>query len=204
MKIFGLGFHKTGSTTLETALITLGYTAIGKQDHLFAATQNNNWEEVENVISQHDGFRDMPWPLIYKEIDKRYPGSKFILTVRDDDQWLQSCLNHYKDNGHKLFAEIYGEGNHFPAGKEDIWLKRYKDHNNSVREYFKNKPDQFLEVNWEKGDDWKKLCTFLNKPIPNREFPHANKGKYTFFEKLTRRIHYLVDKEGFKKKNRDL
>jgi hypothetical protein len=27
------------------------------------------------------------------------------------------------------------------------------------------------------GDGWEKLCKFLNKPIPDMEFPHENKSK---------------------------
>ncbi len=146
----------------------------------------------------------MPWPMFYEKLDAHYPNSKFILTVRSSEKWLNSCKNHYKDKGTPLFAEIYGQGNHYPLGNEDVWLERYLLHNKSVREYFKSRPNDFLELNWENGDGWEKLCQFLGKPVPNRPFPHANKGKYNLFQKALRRLHYLVDREGFKKKNRDL
>jgi len=204
MKIFGLGFHKTGSTTLETALIELGYDAVGKKDHLFDAISKDDWETIDKEVAKHDAFRDMPWPLFYKELYEKYPNSKFILTVRDSRKWIESCKNHYKEKGEILFENIYGKGNHFPIGNEDKWLQTYLNHNEAIRNFFSDKKGQFLEVNWEKGDDWKKLCSFLDKPIPTRDFPHANKGKYTLLEKMIRRIHYLVDKEGFKRKNRDL
>ena len=204
MKIFGLGFHKTGSTTLETALITLGYDAVGKKDHLFNAIAIKDWKTIDNEVQKHDAFRDMPWPLFYKELEEQYPNSKFILTVRDSKQWIESCKNHYKDIGTDLFSKIYGEGNHFPLGNEDVWIQTYLNHNQSVRNFFKNKPNQFLEVNWENGDGWDELCSFLNKSVPDRDFPHANKGKYSFFEKAARKLHFLIDKKGFKKKNRDL
>lgn len=204
MKIFGLGFHKTGTTTLETALIALGYNAIGKQDHLLQDIKSSNWQPVDEIVMRYDGFRDMPWPLYFEMLDEHYPKSKFILTVRDSVKWLESCKNHYKNKGVPIFSEIYGIDNHFPVGNEDVWLERYLLHNKNVREYFKGRPNDFLEVNWEQGDNWEKLCEFLEVPIPNREFPHANKGKYTLFEKVIRKIHYVVDKEGFQKKNRDL
>ena len=204
MKIFGIGFHKTGSTTLETALITLGYDTVGKKDHLFEDLQNNRWAPVDEVVQQHDAFRDMPWPLFYDKLDDHYPGSKYILTVRDSRQWLASCVNHYKDKGHAEFAHIYGTGNQFPLGNEDVWMERYLSHNRAVREYFRDRPEDFLEVDWEKGSGWNELCTFLDQPRPDRPFPHANQGKYTLWEKMIRRVHYLYDKEGFQKKNRDL
>ncbi len=203
-KIFGLGYHKTGSTTLETALITLGYDCKGKHDHLFEAISNDNWAVVDEAISKHDAFRDMPWPLFYQELDQRYPGSKFILTVRDSEKWIASCGNHYKNIGDPLFARIYGDGFHFPVGNEKRWIHTYEAHNEEVRSNFKKRPEDFLEVNWEAGDGWNKLCQFLDKPVPGRPFPHANKGEYSFVGKVVRKLWWLVDRQGFKKRNRDL
>lgn len=203
-KVFGIGFHKTGSTTLETALIELGFDAVGKRDHLFAAIDNDEWEIIDQEVNSHDAFRDMPWPLFYQALDQRYPDSKFILTVRDSRTWLNSCLNHYKKAGDPVFSNIYGEGNHFPVGNEDVWLEKYILHNKAVRNYFLGRSKDFLEVDWEKGSGWKELCNFLHQPVPNRAFPHANQGKYTILEKVKRRIHYIVDKDGFIQKNRDL
>ena len=36
----------------------------------------------------------------------------------------------------------------------------------------------YLDMNiCDEGDGWEKLCKFLNKPIPDMEFPHENKNK---------------------------
>lgn len=35
--------------------------------------------------------------------------------------------------------------------------------------------DRLLE--WHIEDGWEPLCKFLNKPVPNFEFPHANAAK---------------------------
>jgi len=40
---------------------------------------------------------DNPWPLIYKELDKRIPGCKFILTLRDEESWYSSVKRHIDD-----------------------------------------------------------------------------------------------------------
>jgi hypothetical protein len=124
--------------------------------------------------------------------------------VRNSLNWLNSCKNHYKEKGQPLFQKIYGDGNHYPVGNEDIWLRTYILHTERVKEYFNDRPDDLLIVDWEDGDGWDELCEFLGSEIPDREFPHANKGKYTFLEKAIRKVHYLVDREGFRKKNRDL
>ncbi len=204
VKIFGLGFHKTGSTTLETALITLGYDVVGKYDQLFEPMERDEWEAVDAIVSAHDGFRDMHWPLFYRQLDERYPAGKFILTARNPDRWLASCRNLYKNKNRVLFERIYWKGCGCPVGNEGIWRQRFIDHNAAVTEYFRDRPHDFLQVNWEDGDGWKELCAFLEKPIPARPFPHANKGKYSLWEKAVRRLYYLVAPSEFKRKNRDL
>ena len=203
-KVFGIGFHKSGSTTLESALRILGYSVIGKQDKLFEAFEKNDFQSIDKVVGLYDGFRDMPWPLYYDTLDKKYPGSKFILTHRNCLSWINSCRNHYKSKGHEEFEKIYGVGNQYPVGKEDIWITRYLDHARAVRKYFNNRSSDFIELNWEKGDGWKEICAFLQKDQPVRNFPHANKGKYSNMSKAWRRVQFIVNKKGWKKKNLDI
>ena len=58
------------------------------------------------------------------------------------------------------------------------FIHRYETHNAIVREFFKNK-NNYIELCWENGDDWNKLCKFLNIEIPSLPFPHANRGVYS-------------------------
>ena len=55
-------------------------------------------------------------------------------------------------------------------------IQEYDEHNKQVIAYFKDKPSQLLVMNITEGDGWEKLCKFLNKPIPNKAFPHKNKA----------------------------
>ena len=50
------------------------------------------------AYSKTHAFLNNPWAIIYREIDKRIPGSKLIMTVRDDDAWLASAI--------KLFSGV--------------------------------------------------------------------------------------------------
>ncbi len=172
-KVIGIGFHKTGTSSLEAALSKLGYKVCGAKTYLASSLLDGNMEEVWKITNKYNAFQDNPWAILYKELDERYPGSKFILTYRDDQQWLDSILNHFGGKDTEMRRWIYGVGH--PYGNETTYLKRYQDHNKEVREYFKNRPSDFLEVCWEKGDGWKKLCTFLNCKIPATPFPHKNK-----------------------------
>ena len=65
-----------------------------------------------------------------------------------------------------------------------------------VREYFRNRPDDLLEVCWENNDGWDKLCTFLEVDKPTIAFPHANakpKGPFSpLMKKLNRKKVYVL------------
>ena len=57
---------------------------------------------------------------------------------------------------------------------EEIYLERFRRHEREVREYFADRPDDLLVVDWEQGDGWSELTRFLKKPTPNARFPWAN------------------------------
>lgn len=185
-KLFGVGFHRTGTTTLERALEELGYSVIGMRDPEWIAFEEQDYETIRNAVDRHDGFRDMPWPLIYEWLEQTYPDARFVLTNRSTDSWVRSCRAVYKDRPQRMFRLIYGFDSF--AGNEDRAASVYEDHLTAVRRYFADKPDRFLEVDFTAGDGWEKLCGFLDEPIPDRPFPHANAGAFTLQAKVKRKL----------------
>lgn len=173
-KVFGIGFHKTGTSSLGRALSLLGYKVRGE-----AGISNPNIAlEVEKIAfrlaEKFDAFQDNPWPILYQQLDQKYPNSKFILTIRDTDSWIKSVVKHFGTKDTPMRKWIYGVGH--PQGNEDIYIERYQRHNQEVLEYFKDRPNDLLVINLAEGTEWEKLCSFLNKTIPNVPFPHSNKG----------------------------
>lgn len=171
-KIFGIGFHRTGTTTLARALRILGFTCCGWRPGLLEAIKANNFAPVFQLVDQYDAFRDNPWPIIYKELDQHYPNSKFILTVRDADRWLRSVVRVFGERSTEMRQWIYGQG--CPRGHEDLYIRRYQQHNQEVLAYFQDRPGGLLVVDWEQGDGWAQLCPFLGKAIPDVPFPWLN------------------------------
>lgn len=135
------------------------------------------WEIVEN----YNAFEDNPWPVLFRQLDKKYPDSKFILTIREDEKWLNSVLNHFGGTSTDMRKWIYGVGD--PVGNEKIYLHRYQQHNREVKEFFNTRSDDLLIMNFEEGDGWDKLCAFLNHKKPKAKFPHTHKGAFTRAEK---------------------
>ena len=41
-------------------------------------------------MQEYTAFVDTPVPMLYKELDRKWPDSKFILTLRDKEDWLES------------------------------------------------------------------------------------------------------------------
>ncbi len=184
-KIFCIGFHKTGTTSLEAALTHLGYRVCGPVG-VYDDTVKSRVKDIAYAqIPHYDAFQDNPWPLLYQELDRDFPGSKFILTTRPRKSWIKSVVNHFGGQSTPMREWIYGEGD--PLGHEARYLARYDRHYEEVAAYFQNRPDDLLVLNLLAGDGWQILCPFLSQPLPDQPFPHRNPGAYTFTEK-TRRV----------------
>ncbi len=168
-KVFCIGFHKTATSSLEDALEILGYRVHG---FVSVTSKKEAKSEAKDILEKYDSIRDFPWPLIFKWLDQNYPNSKFILTVRDERDWINSVCKHF-GNGHIDMHEwVYGYGD--PIGNEERYLEVYKRHNKKVLDYFgERRGKDIIVIDITKGDGWKKLCNFLGKKVPIFRFPRT-------------------------------
>jgi len=195
-RVFGIGMHKTATTSLHGAFGILGYdSAHWTTAHWAKAI----WEEVKQkgpfvrldgrspTLEKHYAICDLPIPLLYRELDEIYPGSKFILTIREEKDWLESVRNHWTHNNryrkqwdndpftHKVHRELYGQKWFDP----EVMVNRYRHHNTEVREYFKDRPQDLLVMDMSKETTgWYELCGFLNERIPEAPYPHHFASKF--------------------------
>jgi hypothetical protein len=183
-KVFGIGFHKTGTTSLGVALDALGYQtcdgagalreAIGHLE-MMRLLREQQLEPIMRVAERYDGFTDTPWFMLFRELDRRFPGSKFILTVRDERRWIESAVRYFGRSESDLRTWIYGAGP--PVGNEQCWLERYRGHFDHVKAHFRDRPDDLLVVDWEQGAGWEELGKFLGRPTLSGPFPHITKER---------------------------
>ena len=182
-KVFGIGFQKTGTSSLHRAFEILGYRAqkgifINHPKGVIIPPPLSNEKVFAVALSyarEHDAFSDNPWPLLYRELDAAFPGSKFILTTRDAERWLQSLVRHFGERPSDVSQWIYGVP--FPRGHEARCRDIYLAHNESARAHFAARPDALLEIDLEREPRWERLCAFLNLPIPAQPFPHENRAE---------------------------
>ncbi len=176
-KVFCIGFHKTGTTSLAMALKLLGYRVTGPNGTKDPDIAEKVWSMADSLVQEYDAFQDNPWPVIYKEMDQKYPGSKFIFMTRSSESWINSQVRDFGLRETPMRRWIYGVG--CPQGNEEIFIARFKQHNEEVVEYFADRPDDLLTLDLPQGDGWEKLCTFLGKEAPDAPFPHANKASWS-------------------------
>lgn len=181
-KIFGIGWAKTGTTTLGSCFKILGFDHQSQNLDLVRGIERGNLSEIIALAEQKESFEDWPWIILYVELDKAFPGSRFILTKRNSERWIKSYRNMLASQGkaskrtNEIRQTLYGLP--FPEVLDAQLIERYERHNAEVIQYFLGRPKDLLVVDWEEGDGWKELCDFLGKDIPAKPFPHANKGSY--------------------------
>lgn len=204
-KIFGIGLSKTGTTSLTCALRMLGYRA----KHFPFTTVRYDGAGQRAIcfekIDRYGALTDTPIPAIYKELDERYPGSKFILTVRDMETWLRSCRRHHvwpgrfvsdRAIGHRaqmksilsLHLDLYGA----VWFDEHAFRQAHEQHMMDVRAYFQDRPEDLLIMDFGRGDGWEVLCPFLGRPLPEEPFPKRNVGGRNVLKRVTREIFWKV------------
>jgi hypothetical protein len=123
----------------------------------------------------------------YPHFDELYPGSKFILTIRDKQSWLNSCGKLWGDPGAPLplpdtgsLARCFG---HFIdlivygsfRFNERRWSYVFDRHADSVKSYFRDRPDDLLVIDFTKNEGWEPLCRFLGKEPPDQPFPKGER-----------------------------
>lgn len=190
-KVFGIGFQKTGTTSLGTIFDKLGYDTLSyHQFRHLAGRETLDWSEVEALALElaqgADAAKDTPWPLLYRELDAAFPGSRFIHVTRDTGAWLNSASKDFQSHPNAIHCAIYGSDG--PIGHEDAWVACYERHNAEVAAYFANRPSDYLHIRLEDGVTYEKVCDFLGEPRVGTGAPKANTHMRKRFKTLWWRL----------------
>jgi hypothetical protein len=170
------------------ALTILGYNVTGP-NYVFDRDIASKLDRIVTELShKYDAFQDNPWPLVYKQMDKLHPGSKFILTLRDEDRWFESNQKHFRRKSSPMRELIYGGGAAHPKGNEELYKERLRRHNREVMEYFGGRPDDLLVLDITRSPSWDALCNFLGLPVPATPFPHANQRDHRPLQRARRAL----------------
>ena len=202
-KYFCIGNNKTGTTSIGQAFKDFGYV-VGNQrkaELLMDDYYNDKFETIIDYCKTAEIFQDVPFscPNTYKHMDKAFPNSKFILTVRDNsEQWYNSLTSFHT----KLFGngtlptwevlkkieyvypgwsynnriKLYNLTENDNPYDKSILTTYYNMHNQDVIDYFKDRPNDLLILNVSDKDSYQKLAKFIGVKVDkNAQFPWKNK-----------------------------
>lgn len=197
-KVFVIGFNKTGTTSMAAALHELGYI-VGDQhkaELLFEGVANGRYKKLIEYCRTAEAFQDIPFslPHVYRHLDKAFPGSKFILTIRDSgDVWFNSMVKfhsklfgngkiptaedlknaryRYKGFAYKVQEFLFGE----PFYHHEKYIYVYTKHIEDVKVYFQSRKKDLLVLNVGEPNSYEILCEFLGFTKIKTDFPWENR-----------------------------
>lgn len=229
-KVFCIGLSRTGTSSLSYWLQQHGYQTLHYSKELFANGDQLNAEfahdpmlpmnyfqrrkyanywyalrenDIFSILDRHDAFLDNPIPLFYKELSKYYPDSKFVLTLRNIDDWLESMcwmLTHGSANwgwdlvDYEMLQAIYNTVHYQENKLRDVYINHLED----SKRFFEGQEDRLFMFNLTSNDpNYDSLANFLGiKRKRFLGFPHKNLRNPTSFLKRTR--HHLKLKFGLR------
>jgi len=176
-KIFILGLPRTGTTSICSAMLELGYSVA------HTAYTQTTFEQAK-VIADTPIFND------YQALDKHYPNSQYIYLTRQPEKWLPSIKqllqrmykNVMREDGgfntiiKRCYTETFAPFTLENINSDEFLLACYKKHQAIVSSYFlsKNIPVLFLDIS--ESDSYQQLTDFLKSTHTKGEFPLLNQG----------------------------
>lgn len=154
-KIFCIGLSGTGTRSLHRAMKLLNLSSC-------------HYPQSLDDFEKHQILLDIPVSCRYRELDVMFPGSRFILTTRELESWLNNRSRKPPDaTPPSLWVQenrlrTYG----VPAFDREVYRVRHKQYHDGVFEFFADRPGDLFVMSVCDGEGWEKLCPFLGLPIP--------------------------------------
>jgi hypothetical protein len=193
-KVFGIGLNKTATKSLSAACEQLGLRTL-HDSRLVSRTFMANRERGARLLESlegYDAYFDLgfwtgaiEYPEMLRQLDRGYPGSRFVLHTRSVDSWVGSRREQRsRKNTRSVARRLLKRVRPRPIGPD--WeadaRQRFEECHRVALEYFRDRPQDLLLFDATEGHGWRELCAFLERPIPTDDsgeplpFPHRGKG----------------------------
>jgi hypothetical protein len=194
LQVIGAGFGRTGTNSLKLALEQLGFAPC---HHMFEVREDPRqlpfWQAAargelpdwDEVFADYAAQVDWPGARYWRELAEHFPSAKVILSVRPADAWFDSVqatiarfmreASTHAEADRRARAEMAYEiiARQTFGGRMDDRahaMAVFRDHIAEVQRTIA--PERLLTINVAEG--WAPLCRFLDVPVPDTPFPHAN------------------------------
>ena len=166
-KLFFIGFNKCGTRSLHRHFSDCGLSSYhgGAHADLHMAVLLNVARGAPslNGFDDHDVYLDVgAIQSQFRHLDRDYPGSKFVLNVRNPDRWILSRLNHLNGRYVEFMNLYYGVELTWQEWV-DQWRHELAAHERAVTEHFKDRPTDFIRFDVE-NDELATLIAFIGVP----------------------------------------
>jgi hypothetical protein len=204
LKIIGVGFGRTGTLSMQHALIELGFPCY----HMFEVLENKKnkshldfWNQVanapagqqhnwEDVFAGYTATVDNPGCCVWRELVEAYPDAKIILTLhpKGPETWYESTyqtiyLSQYMWE-FKLLKIIPRVRQMDNMTSKLIWERSHKNtmankeaaiaYYNEYIEEVKRAIPKEKLMVFTVDQGWEPLCNFLGVAVPQKPFPNKN------------------------------
>ena len=161
-----------------------------------------NRETFDNVLGDYVAVSDLPAVLFATELLNAYPDAKVILNKRSNvKDWKESFRKTLLAGEQSLTMRILSYFNielfwlqrnfelvifalfrgRFESNAEEVYTRHYTEIEGKLQE------DRRPYLEWRVQDGWGPLCAFLEKDVPDIEFPSGN-AKQAFDERTEKLV----------------
>lgn len=184
--VIGLGMHRTGTRSLSRYLRRLGLKDIHwpwwckRQISEHIDDPERIVDVLEPLLYKYDCFADVPFPGLYRELDRRFPNSRFILVRRNAIDWWRSICKHWEleKGAHRLdpLEEVlyrqYEPSDMYlvTIDDEQLLISKFVKHSEEVQAFFNDRADKLLIVDLEDDRINEKISEFLDMAV--QPYPH--------------------------------
>ena len=154
-KIFAIGFNKSGTTSLHYLFKEMG----------FSSYHGTSWRKHQKIrfFLYYRCFSDGKPSDELAKLDKLFPGSKFILQVRELNSWIYSRLEHIERQKQENRNETRGQYWDNTEKAVKMWIKERNEYHTFVLSYFSKRPSDLLIINYIRDElASEKICEFLS------------------------------------------
>lgn len=176
-KIFCIGLPRTGTTSLHLALVMHGIPSIHRP--IGMAYEMLQGRIPPEFISRYDAFSDLPIPIYHRELKQRFPDALFILTERDEQDWIRSIENFLNSRAQPSEKTILRDMMRLAmfgrmTFERERFLATYHRHTSEVLDSFRNDSESLLRLDASDQNACAKLAGFLGQVTPLKHFPKLN------------------------------
>ncbi|MGX9365640.1 sulfotransferase [Desulfoplanes sp. PS50] len=184
-KVFCIGLHKTGTTSLRALATKYGYKAIHSTDWISDANKLKEFEFFSDGGSHFDGQNEFDFKRLFHD----YPNALFILQTRPTKNWIVSKLKHAGwteqtiievDDEKKIYHDDWKYKSLLII---ESFIRHKYNYEHKVIDFFeKNDPSRLLKIDITdkpiQETTIHNLVTFLGlRSLCTIQLPHKNKKK---------------------------